>query len=280
MPLRSATSASVSGSGRSRSSRSAISGPPAIFSMYTHGPGSNIVPRSDKSDHRERTRHPERRQARALERIDRDVDLGRGAVADLLAVEQHRGLVLLPLADHDDAVHRHRVEHVAHRVDGGLVGALLVAAPDHPRGRQRRRLGDAHQLEREVAVRPAGNLNAHRTAHSTPGGLRRPALSCERQTEPTRISSPPNSADPPADRDADLAGRRSRAVEHAAEDRQRQRDQRNHRRQLPARPRQRVPPEDDVGEDHRRDGGDQQHVAQRSTARPSRCTCCWGPCSC
>ena len=71
---------------------------------------------------------------------------GGDAVADLLAVEQHRRLVLLPLSDHDDAVHRHRLEHRPHRVDGRLVGALLVAAADHPRGRERRRLGDAHEL--------------------------------------------------------------------------------------------------------------------------------------
>ena len=38
------------------------------------------------------------------------------------------------------------------RVDGGLVGGLLVAQPDEPGGGERRRLGDAHQLEREVAV--------------------------------------------------------------------------------------------------------------------------------
>ena len=36
-------------------------------------------------------------------------------VADLLAVEEHRRLVLLALADHDDAGHRDRVEHGAHR---------------------------------------------------------------------------------------------------------------------------------------------------------------------
>jgi hypothetical protein len=42
---RSAISPSVWPSGRSRDSRSAMSLPPAIFSMYTHGPGSNIVPR-------------------------------------------------------------------------------------------------------------------------------------------------------------------------------------------------------------------------------------------
>ena len=80
---------------------------------------------------------------------------GGAAVADLLAVEQHRRLVLLALADHHDAVHRHRVEHVAHRVDGRLVGSLLVAATDHPRRRQRRRLGHADEFERQVSIRLA-----------------------------------------------------------------------------------------------------------------------------
>ena len=78
------------------------------------------------------------------------------AVADLLAVEEHRRLVLLALADHDDAVHRDRVEDEAHRVDRRLVGGDLVAAPD-PAGRGKRRgLGHAHELEREVAVRLGG----------------------------------------------------------------------------------------------------------------------------
>ena len=76
----------------------------------------------------------------------------RAAVADLLAVEEHRRLVLLALADHDDAVHRDRVEHEAHRVDGGAVGGDLVAAADPAGGGERRRLGDADQLQREVAV--------------------------------------------------------------------------------------------------------------------------------
>ena len=33
---------------------------------------------------------------------------------------------------------------------------LLVAEPDQPRGRQRGRLGDAHELERQVAVGAIG----------------------------------------------------------------------------------------------------------------------------
>ena len=55
-------------------------------------------------------------QVRALERIDRDVDLGQSSrswpsapPADLLADEQHRRLVALALADDDRAVDRHRV---------------------------------------------------------------------------------------------------------------------------------------------------------------------------
>src|SRR5581483_10557208 len=50
------------------------------------------------------------------------------------AVVEHRRLVLLALADHDDAAHADAVEHEADRVDGRLVGALLVAAPDPARG--------------------------------------------------------------------------------------------------------------------------------------------------
>src|SRR3712207_7208665 len=64
-----------------------------------------------------------------------------------LAVEEHRRLVLLPLADHDDPVHLDGVEHQSHRVDGRLVGALLLAAADPPRRRHRRRLGDARSEE-------------------------------------------------------------------------------------------------------------------------------------
>ena len=54
----------------------------------------------------------------------------RRAVADHLAVGEHRRLVLLALADHDDAVHVDRVQHGVHAVDRGLVGRLLVAHAD------------------------------------------------------------------------------------------------------------------------------------------------------
>ena len=140
-------------------------------------------------DHRERARHAPRGQPRALQRVDRDVDLGRAAVADLLAVVEHRRLVLLALADHDDAVHRHGVQREAHRVDGGLVGRLLVAAADPARGGQRGGLGDAHQLEREVAVGRARVAQVVRddarvSVHPGPARLREGEL--ERARRPAR----------------------------------------------------------------------------------------------
>ena len=106
-----------------------------------------------EGDHRQGGGHPARGQGRPLERVDGDVDHGRAAVADLLAVVEHRRLVLLALADHDDAVHRDRVEHQPHRVDGGAVGALLLAAADPAAGGERPRLGHPDELEREVAIR-------------------------------------------------------------------------------------------------------------------------------
>ena len=103
-------------------------------------------------DHGERARHPVGGERRALQRIDRDVDLGRRAVADALAVVEHRRLVLLALADHDDAVHLDGVQRVAHAVDRGLVGGLLVAFADQRRRGERRGLGDARKLEGEIAI--------------------------------------------------------------------------------------------------------------------------------
>ena len=89
---------------------------------------------------------------RAFQRIERDVDLRALPGADLLADIEHRRLVALALADHHGAVDRQAVERLAHRVDRGLVGRLLVAAPHQPRGGQRRRLGDAHRFQRQIAI--------------------------------------------------------------------------------------------------------------------------------
>src|SRR4029453_4681690 len=92
-------------------------------------------------------------QAGPVDRVDGDVARGALTGPDRLAVVEHRGLVLLALADHDDAVHRDRVDHQAHRVDGGLIGCHLVAAA-HPSARgERGGLGDPDELQGDVAVR-------------------------------------------------------------------------------------------------------------------------------
>ena len=80
--------------------------------------------------------------------------------ADLLADIEHRRLVALALADDDGAVDVEAVERRAHGVDGGLVGGLLVAAAHQPRGGHGRRLGDAHRLQRQVAVQIAVDYQA------------------------------------------------------------------------------------------------------------------------
>ena len=90
-------------------------------------------------------------QRRALQWIDRDVHAGT-AGADLLTDIQHRRFVHLAFADHHRAVDRHRVERLAHGFHRRAVGLILLALADPMRGRQSRRLGHAHQFQREVAV--------------------------------------------------------------------------------------------------------------------------------
>ena len=63
----------------------------------------------------------------ALQRIDGDVDLGAVAGADLLADVEHRALVHLAFADDDAAPDVDLGQLLAHGIDGGAVGGLLVA---------------------------------------------------------------------------------------------------------------------------------------------------------
>ena len=51
-------------------------------------------------------------------------------VPTCLADIEHRRFVALALADHHGAADGQRVERAPHGIDGGLVGGLLVAAPD------------------------------------------------------------------------------------------------------------------------------------------------------
>jgi hypothetical protein len=166
------------------------------------GTGEEHRPALGESDHRNRVRLALRRQAGPLERVDRDIHRRAVAVADLLAVEEHRRLVLLALADHDDALHRDGVEDRAHAVDRGLVGGLLVAPADPPARAERGGLRHPDELEREVAVRavPGTSLLDGRLSHrprsyirsgaSTPTRSRQRAITvCVATQSPSRNAS-------------------------------------------------------------------------------------------
>jgi hypothetical protein len=103
-------------------------------------------------DHRQRVRHVLGGQRRALERVERDIHRRAVSGAHFLADEEHRRLVAFPFADHHDALDIQHVQLVAHRVDGGLVGGLLVAAADVIGRGQCRGLGHAGESQREHAV--------------------------------------------------------------------------------------------------------------------------------
>ena len=114
--------------------------------------GSYIVPRSATAIIESGVLAAGRGERGAVDRVDGDVAGRRRAVADVLAVEEHRRVVLLALADDDDAVEVDGAEELAHRVDRGAVGGVLVAAADERNGADRRGLGRTHELHAEVAV--------------------------------------------------------------------------------------------------------------------------------
>ena len=129
--------------------------PPASPCRRT-GPGLNMVPRSRDGDDGQGPAAPQRREVGAVDGVDGDVGGRRRAVADALAVVEHGRVVLLALADHDDTVHGHGLQHHPHGLDGGAVGPLLVAAAHPPARGHGRGLGDTDELHGEVAVRCAG----------------------------------------------------------------------------------------------------------------------------
>ena len=136
---------------------------------------------------RQRVAHAQGGEPGAVDRVDGDVALRPPAVADPLAVEQHRRFVLLALTDDHDAAHAHRVDQGAHRVDRGAIGAVLVAATDPAAGRHGGGLGHAHELHRQVAVgRLAGRGQGGRERVFSVGSVM-PGSSLVRFVAPDRI---------------------------------------------------------------------------------------------
>ena len=125
-------------------------------------------------------------EVRALERVDRDVDVGPGVApapcpADLLADVEHRRLVALAFADDDRAGELDLVHRPAHGLDRGLVGAVVIPATHVARGCDGRGLGDADHLEREQLFHQVSNGGAQRArvrgALNAVGGRSAPPLS-------------------------------------------------------------------------------------------------------
>ena len=94
-------------------------------------------------DDGERVCHRFGGQRGAFKRVERDVDLWAPAGADLLANEKHRRFIAFAFADDDSAFEVAEVQRGAHRVYGGLVGVMFVAAADLFVSRDRGRFGDA-----------------------------------------------------------------------------------------------------------------------------------------
>ena len=106
--------------------------------------------------------------------------------AHLFAVVEHRRLVLLALADHDDAAHRHRREQLAHRVDRRAVAAVLVTAADPATGGQRRGLGD----------RTSSMARLRSGAWWVDSDMSRPPRACGERAGTVRFSHTPTSGMP------------------------------------------------------------------------------------
>ncbi|SIH80229.1 Uncharacterised protein [Mycobacteroides abscessus subsp. abscessus] len=97
-------------------------------------------------EHGDRVRHALAHQGGAVHRIHREIAVRTVAVADFLAVVEHRGVVLLALADDDHTAHGNGVDQLAHGVDGGTVALLLFPAADPPARGHGARLGNSDQL--------------------------------------------------------------------------------------------------------------------------------------
>src|SRR5437588_3938289 len=113
----------------------------------------------------------QRAEVRAFQGVNGDVNVWEVvrrsvlvvARADLLADEEHGGLVALALADDDATAHRHYVHLLAHRLDRHVVGVLAVALPHRPRSGDGRRLAHAQEVQGYV---DAVQLLSHENSRS------------------------------------------------------------------------------------------------------------------
>ena len=91
---------------------------------------------------------------RAVDRVERDVELRRARQphAELFAFENAGRVVLDPFADHDFAADVHEVEHPANRIAGRGVGLLFFAAPEPRKRIERGRFSGPDEIELDDAL--------------------------------------------------------------------------------------------------------------------------------
>ena len=100
--------------------------------------------------------------------VDRDVGAGPSPLPTSSPLKSIGASSFSPSPITTDAVHRDGVDHQPHRVDGGAVGGDLVAAADPAAGGQRRGLGHADELHREVAVGALGHRGSSQVVAGAP----------------------------------------------------------------------------------------------------------------
>ena len=95
-----------------------------------------------------------RGQRRTFKRVERDIDLGSGALrgADFFTDIEHRRFIALTLTDHHGPVHFEPVERGAHCFDRSGIGGFFIAAPDQRRGADGGSLGHPNHFEDQHAV--------------------------------------------------------------------------------------------------------------------------------
>src|SRR5262249_60395856 len=88
---------------------------------------------------------------------------------------EHRALVHLPFTDPHAALDVNFGELLAHGIDGGLVGRLLVAATPEAGGGDGSGLGHPRNLQHQNAIEPTGYVMALNVVrHRTPSPVRFP----------------------------------------------------------------------------------------------------------
>ena len=117
-----------------------------------HGGGVEHGAAVCHGNHGEGVVHAERGQAGAVDGINRHVEGGTGAVADVLAVVQHGSLVLLAFTDDNGAVEVDGGEAVAHSVDSCAVRKILFARANPGTRCDGCGFGSAHQFHCQVTV--------------------------------------------------------------------------------------------------------------------------------